>query len=79
MGPIHPVWANGPGWGAAAVIRCEAGLQIANITDALSSCIFLLRATTSVDHSCTVSYSIFVILRSPLVWPEGATTLAFWT
>ena len=20
MGPIHPVWANGPGWGAAAVI-----------------------------------------------------------
>ena len=20
MGPIHPVWANGPGWGAAALI-----------------------------------------------------------
>ena len=20
MGPIHPVWANGPGWGAVAVI-----------------------------------------------------------
>ena len=26
MGPINPVWANGPGWGAVAVISawCQA-------------------------------------------------------